>query len=706
VLVRRLYVDLTGLPPDEAAVERAITEASDAWYDEAVGRLLDDPSHGERWARHWMDIWRYSDWWGLGEQLRNSQPHIWRWRDWIVESLNANTPYDEMVRLMLAADELHPNDLDKLRATGFLARNWALFGRHLWMDETVEHVSKALLGLTMNCAKCHDHKFDPIEQVDYYRMRAFFEPYHVRIDMLPDEADLAKDGVPRVFDGVLDAPTYRFERGQETQPDKSKVITPGVPGIVAFTDIPIQRVLLPKEAWQPERRPWVLEAHLAAARKAVKESRSATAAAEEQLKPAAELAEAVAVAELKTVEARANAMRAAWLAEQQGEAADEVAVKTAVAVQAERQAAVIKARKVVSDIEARLRDAAADAKTPIEAELATARDALATSERTAAAIVAPTDQFTPLFGAKWTATRFGNSLVDDPAVGFPSESTGRRSALAAWMTHSQNPLTARVAVNHIWARHMGTPLVASVFDFGRKGSRPTHPELLDWLAAEFIDSGWDMKHLHRLIVTSATYRLSSSAAGCDAQLVKDPDNAHLWRRTPVRIESQVVRDSILALSGALDLSRGGPPVPPAEQLQSKRRSLYYFHSNNDRNAFLTTFDEAGVKECYRRDQSVVPQQALALSNSGLVHDAAERIAERLSQPTSPEEPPPDDREFILRAFLTVLGVRVGVEEMEACLRTLAVLRTLPAEATEVPVDRSRAYLVWALFNHNDFVTLR
>ena len=163
---------------------------------------------------------------------------------------------------------------------------------------------------------------------------------------------------------------------------------------------------------------------------------------------------------------------------------------------------------------------------------------------------------------------------------------------------------------------------------------------------------------------------------------------------------------VLALADALDLSRGGPPVPPAEQLESKRRSLYFFHSNNERNAFLTTFDEAGVKECYRRDQSVVPQQALALSNSRLVHDAAQRIAERLAQPASPEAPPPDDREFIRRAFLTVLGVRVGVEEMEVCLRTLAVLRTLPAEASEVPVDRSRAYLVWALFNHNDFVTLR
>jgi hypothetical protein len=216
-----------------------------------------------------MDLWRYSDWWGLGDQLRNSQKHIWHWRDWIIESLNADMPYDEMVRLMLAADELYPNDLDKLRATGFLARNWFLFNRNQWLEETVEHVSKSFLGLTINCAKCHDHKYDPIRQVDFYRMRAFFEPYHVRLDVTPGEPDLAKDGLPRIFDGQLDTPTYRFVRGQESQPDKSAVIAPGVPALLAFKDLNIQPVSLPLEAYQPERRAWVIETHLAAARKRV-----------------------------------------------------------------------------------------------------------------------------------------------------------------------------------------------------------------------------------------------------------------------------------------------------------------------------------------------------------------------------------------------------------------------------------------------------
>ena len=231
-MLRRLSLDLIGLPPtaEEIAAFRSRRQRRD-WYERAVERLLDDPRHGERWARHWMDIWRYSDWWGLGDQLRNSQKHIWHWRDWIVESLNADTPYDEMVRQMLAADELRPGELTALRATGYLARNYFLFNRNQWMDETVEHVAKGFLGLTINCAKCHDHKYDPITQVDYYRMRAIFEPYHVRVDMVPGEADLTRDGIPRAFDGLLDVPTYRFIRGQENRPDKSSPVGPAIPTV-------------------------------------------------------------------------------------------------------------------------------------------------------------------------------------------------------------------------------------------------------------------------------------------------------------------------------------------------------------------------------------------------------------------------------------------------------------------------------------------
>ncbi|HEU4754190.1 MAG TPA: DUF1549 domain-containing protein, partial [Armatimonadota bacterium] len=234
VLVRRVYLDLIGLPPSPEELARLEADRTPGWYERLVDRLLRDPRYGERWARHWMDIWRYSDWWGLGDQLRNSQAHIWHWRDWLVESVNADTPYDEMVRQMLAADELYPNDLGRLRATGFLARNFYLFNRNQWMEETVEHVSKGLLGLTVNCAKCHDHKYDPVKQADFYKLRAFFEPYEVRLDVVPGEPDLNRDGIPRAFDGPADTPTYLFIRGNEAQPDKSAPMEPGVPGLLAF----------------------------------------------------------------------------------------------------------------------------------------------------------------------------------------------------------------------------------------------------------------------------------------------------------------------------------------------------------------------------------------------------------------------------------------------------------------------------------------
>ena len=722
VLMRRLYLDLIGLPPTDVEIAQFDADQLDSRYEQHVRQLLDDPRHGERWARHWMDIWRYSDWWGLGDQLRNSQPHIWHWRDWIIESLNANAPYDEMVRMMLAADELYPDDLDKLRATGFLARNYFLFNRNQWMEETVEHVSKGFLGLTMNCAKCHDHKFDPISHADFYRMRAFFEPYHVRLDVVPGEPDLVHDGIPRVFDGLLDAPTYRFERGQESQPDKSTAILPGVPELLAFNELVIEPVLLPKGAWQPERRPWVLESHLTAAQKGVADAEALVADARAKLAApgssgdaeaalqVAELAVEASRTALISVERRAAAAHAEWAkADGSDDAASLIEPASSAdsdAVKAERQAAHAKAKHTVADIEFRLRHVAADKKEALEKELVAARELLVKAEQSAVAEITHADKYTPFVGAKWTPTRFQSSTQDDPRVEFASHSTGRRTALAEWITNPRNPLTARVAVNHIWARHMGVPIVATVFDFGRKGSPPSHPELLDWLAAELIDSGWDMKHLHRLIVTSSAYRMSSSIAGRDDNTVKDPDNHRLWRRMPMRLESQAVRDSILSLAGTLELSLGGPPVPAADQAESKRRSLYFFHSNNDRNLFLTTFDEAAVKECYRRDQSVVPQQALALSNSRLVHDAARQIAERLSQPLATGQPPPEDREFIESAFYRLLSIRASDEEVLASMKALEQWRTLPDAADEEPNDRARVYFVWALLNHNDFVTVR
>ena len=722
LLLRRLCLDLIGLPPTPEQIAACESDVSPDWYRRTVNALLEDPRHGERWARHWMDIWRYSDWWGYAGQLRYSQKHIWHWRDWIVESLNAGLPYDEMVRLMLAADESHPNNLDKLRATGYLARNYFLFNRNQWLDEVVEHTSKGFLGLTMNCAKCHDHKYDPIAQTDYYAMRAFFEPYHVRVDVMPDEPNLEVNGIPRAFDGPTDVPTYLFLGGRENDPDKSEVIAPSVPSWLMTKELEIQPVRLPLTAWQPQRRPWVIDAHLHAAQREVHAAKQNLASIRQQFRrrsaaqaakhdePAAELKVAeralqAARAKLTGVEQRATATRAAWRNEdgQDGTQVDQLALQSLsrAALTAERKAQTAEAAHALAVVELELLRAPADKRDSLKDQLKSARQSLDKARQQTNQPPQPNDQFSPFVGARWTPTRFLTSVKDDPAVSPDRHSSGRRTALANWITAPSNPLTARVAVNHIWARHFGAPLAATVFDLGRNGTPPTHPELLDWLAAELVHSGWNMKQLHRLIVTSATYRMSSSVAGAENNVDRDPDNLRYWRRAPIRLESQVIRDSILAHAGTLDLACGGAPVKPQDQATSRRRSLYFFHSNDDRNPFLCAFDEAMVKECYQRNQSIVPQQALAMTNSGLVLDACPQIVERLmTSPTILKLGQDDELKFIRAAFRVLLGITPSEAEVAACRQALESWRKLPSQHSP------QSSFIWTLINHDDFVTLR
>ncbi|MDP7204320.1 MAG: DUF1553 domain-containing protein, partial [Pirellulaceae bacterium] len=367
----------------------------------------------------------------------------------------------------------------------------------------------------------------------------------------------------------------------------------------------------------------------------------------------------------------------------------------AMAVRSQQELAVLRSRRTLADAEWRLATGGSK-KEALEKEVANAQAALAMAERVLQAPIDPAATIQPLVGARWAPTRFFESRTDDPVVPFREKSSGRRTALAEWITDRENPLTARVAANHIWMRHMGDPLVKTVFDFGRGGDKPTQPELLDWMAAELMSSGWRMKHLHRIIVSSEAYRMSSSTSGAELQAERDPENSSWWRRPAIRLESQAVRDSILSLAGTLDLTMSGPPVQPAQQAMSKRRSLYFFHSNNSRNLFLTMFDEALVKDCYRRDQSIVPQQALALTNSSLVLDSAGQIAARLSVQK------PDDIAFTRDAFATILGIDAAASELTASIEALSEWKKLPG----ADVLAARTHLVWVLLNHNDFVTVR
>ncbi len=714
VWLRRVSLDLTGLPPTREELDAFVTDQSSESFDNVVTRLLDSPQYGERWGRHWMDIWRYSDWWGLGAEVRNSQKHIWHWRDWIIESLNADKGYDQMLREMLAADELYPNDLDKLRGSGFLARQYFKFNRTSWLDETIEHTAKSMLGLTFNCAKCHDHKYDPFLQVDYYRIRAIFEPYQVRTDALPGETDFEKDGLPRPFDCNLDAPTFLHIRGDERNPDKSRTIEPLIPAFLSLGDWKFKSVTLPDDAVQPSLRPFVVATHLKVAEKKIADARTAIEAAKKALMDAesaadpkaleqAKLAAVIAEKSLLAAEAQPIAINARAAADRvKFSSRTRQSSDTALFVEAartERLAAAAIADEDSSRAELELLRATPEKKAEVEKKLAATKFALEAARK---AVETPGENYKSLSGSLKTLE---SNLENEESrrKPFPKTSTGRRSAFALWLTDPKHPLPARVAVNHLWSRHFGRPLVPTVFDFGRKGTPPTHPDLLDWLAVEFVEHGWSMKHIHRLIVLSSTYRLTSSTAGAaESNLTVDPDNRLLWRANPIRMEAQTVRDTLLHLAGELDLTLGGASIPVSNET-SRRRSVYFVHSHNEHQKFLSMFDDASVLECYRRAESIVPQQALALENSPLATTMAEKIAQRIAA----ANPNASDRDFIRSAFLTVLSIEPTESEFATLLDALTRLtNAAKTKNRSNPAAQARSNLIHALLNHNDFVTVR
>lgn len=947
IWLRRVYLDLIGIPPTRDELHRFLAAVSNgdgqasAAFERVVDELLARPQYGERWGRHWMDVWRYSDWYGsrANNEIRYSQRHIWRWRDWIVDSLNADKPYDRMIVEMLAGDELAPTDADVLRATGFVARNWYKFDRDVWISSAVEHTAQAFLAVTLRCCRCHDHKYDPLSQDDYYRFRAIFEPHDVRTDRLAfdthTETDatlgqVLKDGVARVYDKQLDAPTYVFQRGDSRSPDKNRPAAPGVPAMlddVSARSFKIDPVPLPAEAWYPALRPAALERLLAQASGDVEKARAN--------RDKARLEAATAERNVADATSRGNAeqtqdkppaffdnfsrprpddwqiVRGEWLYEEGrlvqkavGNFATIVSKKThptdfkarwkyrplqqgtlrsigfsydyldqgnshdiythlsdqSQGVQAfHRQAGqqvyppagIVKTDgmkigdEVCVEIEVRglnltiwlnggrkldyvlpsrrgngkfalwahdgtaafteleIRElvptlddlknqqlVAIDAAALAEKQIATAEVELASIQARAAAetlryagetripqvdakpaMLAASraersvamakaaeavlfaeqhlarlkrEQLDPkraatappaaLTEAESKLTAATKSLDDarhavEAADGtyaplgeqFPASSSGRRLALARWIANRQNPRTARVAVNHIWLRHFGRALAPTVADFGLNGQPPSHPELLDWLACELMDHGWRMKEIHRLIVLSAAYRRSSS--GGDAAAANnaiDRENVYLWRMNSRRMEAEVVRDSVLATAGALDARLGGPEIAEAEGLTVPRRSLYFRATPNEKMKLLELFDAADPNACYRRRESVVPQQALAIMNSSLSQDHSRALAEQLTNEVGAGDET-TNRAFIVAAFETVLSRPPTEQETRACQHFLqensAQLRqpnltAMPAggaakrPAAADPRQRARENLLLVLYSHNDFVTIR
>lgn len=732
--LRRVTLGLNGLPPTVDEIVSFVNDQAPDAKDKVVDRLLARPAHGERWGRHWMDVWRYSDWDGYKEELRGSQRHIWHWRDWIIESINASKPYDQMIIEMLAADEVAPNDKAALRATGFLARNYHRSNRNIWLDATVEHTAKAFLGMTLACARCHDHKFDPLTQEEYYRFRAIFEPHEVRTQQLAGEPDTTKAGIPRAFDAKPEAKTFLFVRGNEKQPQSDKPIAPGMPAVL---DVPYQltSVPLPRTAYRPALLP---EVEANAIEAAWQKFESARTAAEPKLKALRDAAHAAAAAgkpeamaappeqlsielqpsdaldpiaqallETHAAEAALVALRARYVAdhakvqqlpeEQLKPLVEKAAAaeqrSNLLAAQIALQATVEKlASANAANLKAKKKDAAI---TQAEKNLQTQREAF-TKARDAAA--QPPTTYTPVGEV------------------YPQESTGRRLALARWIIDQRNPLTARVAANHIWARHFGVPLVDDVSDFGLRAKQPITRSLLDWMADELRSSGFDMKRLHRHIALSQTYGLASTTTDGHAQYVasSDPENRLFWHVPVRRLDAEEIRDSLLAVCGQLDRRVSGPDLSEDEGEKIPRRSVYFRHAYEKQVALLVLFDGASPNECYRRSPSILPQQALALANSQLSRDLSRRLGEQLHNQceTQFETKNQSDgqtniassessvRRFIDQLFLAALSRAPSTAERETCVKFLN-----DVQPGETPLAR-RQSLAHALINHNDFVVAR
>jgi len=958
-IIRRLYLDLTGIPP----TYKELTEFLEGKvsYKDVVDKLLASPKFGQRWGRHWMDIWRYSDWYGRRNvnDVRNSDPQIWRWRDWIVDSLNQDKSYAVMIQQMLAADELYPHDDQAWPATGYLIRSYYSLNPNEWMRHNAEYTGKSFLGLTFNCAHCHDHKYDPISHVDYFRLRAFFEPLGIRADQVegeerpPEFLDYTyggsrtpvKIGMVRVFDQDQNRPTYFYRGGDERNVDKQRgSIAPGVPEFLQHLLPKITPINIPPVTWYTGLRDVVRQyelnaalenvtsaedqwqiavnqplADVAASQLKVNEAQAAYEQLIEKQKQAGatsalqgrhslylnagagrrifhhDLTNLKSVKDGTTIEFELQILKdshvnfqlaadtrqsrtATYIAFENGairtyqpggysalevgkyqwnndesrfhvmftlhpeqDTMDvDVTIKTPTGKPVRKLSRVTAAlngwdctqqdfqpitldcrtntiaiydairvstrgeKEISLDFEAdqfqpgkdaanidgwrlamgtanstssildviptpeiqQAMDVLNEAKSALEQvdlprQVARTRLAAAKAQLESIQAVLETDSLryeneqevsADLLAAQIVSTiqkqhraavlsatfalqsaqlelslahqLEANAPERDKSIEAatalvtaadktlanlntkdlskvedyehlssftPKTSSGRRAALARMITDPQNPLTARVAVNHIWTRHFQTPLVATPADFGRNGEAPIFPEVLDFLAVQLMESNWSLKTVHRSIVMSDAYRQTSLASPD-----QPPQASQLIVTFPhKRMESEMVRDSILSIAGTLDLTPATNPLENTQALKTHKRSMYYetFPEAGGNSAFGKVFDGPSPTECYRRTSTIVPQQALVLTNSEFIHKAVAELHKQIQTTHHPDS----SEKFIKLAFLSILNRTPDTAEHKLAAEFL--------QSDGEPTILEQA-LLRVLFNHNDFVTIR
>ncbi|MBW3599590.1 MAG: PSD1 and planctomycete cytochrome C domain-containing protein, partial [Planctomycetes bacterium] len=554
-LIRRAYYDLTGLPPSPAEVDAFVADDAPHAYEELIDRLLDSPQYGERWARHWLDVVRFAE--TNSFERDGVKPNAWRYRDYVIRSFNEDKPYDRFILEQLAGDELPDRSRETIIATGFYRLGlWddepadPLQAKYDELDDIITTTSHGFLGVTIDCARCHDHKIDPIPQTDYYQMVAFFadlRPYGTRGDQRSwNQTDISPPEVAAKHE-VLDA------RQAELRREMTEIEERGI-------------VKMP---------------------------------AEDQRKTEGRERDEVLAEKLEQYLSEDDWRRYSSLKE--------------------NYEGSVKAQRRLPPRESALSVAMCLAEPPPTHVLQRGNPHV------------PGEKVSPgypeLFGA------------EPPTIPPPpedAESAGRRLVLARWIASPENRLTARVMVNRIWQHHFGRGIVRSPNNFGQGGDPPTHPRLLDWLARDFVQGGWRMKRMHKQIMMSSSYRMSSAAA--PEALAKDPNNDLFWRFNMRRLSAEEIRDSIHAVSGELNLKMYGPGIYPelsqevlagqsrpgdgwgaSSRQEQARRSIYIHVKRSLIPPSLANFDFPETdRTCEARFNTTIPQQALGMLNGDFI----------------------------------------------------------------------------------------
>ncbi|MDA0810164.1 MAG: PSD1 and planctomycete cytochrome C domain-containing protein [Planctomycetota bacterium] len=645
-LIRRVAFDLTGLPPQWNDVERFLNDDSKGWYAKVVDYYLASPHYGERWGRYWLDVAGYAD----SEGKRSADPvrsHAWRYRDYVIRSLNDDKPYDRFLLEQLAGDELYDFEnadaitdkmMDSLVATGFLRMVPDGTGsdivdtvaeRFEVVADEIEVLGSSVMGLTLRCAQCHSHKYDPIPQRDYYRLVSVFQ------------------GAYDVYDWLK--PTSVSGQSKQKNPTRRYL-----------THVSEDT----KKRWQKDRRP--IEKQIATAQKELvaKEAEFRTRFVDEQLKDvSAELHD-----DLRTMLKTSKKERTPRQLEL---AKNYEASLTVSAADLVKKYSEFKSLKTASDKRIKELQATLPAEPMIRA-LWDRGEPSPTWIFRRGEFTNPGDLVGP--GVPSVLTDGKTPFV--PTSQRPG-STGRRLAFAKWLTEPSHPLTARVIVNRIWFHHFGRGIVESLGNFGQTGVAPTHPELLDWLAVSFVENGWSFKWLHRQIMLSRTWRQSSTLRPESEE--RDSDNRWLSRMPLRRLEAEPLRDSLLAASGQLDITSLGEPdavtiradglVTAKRSDAGWRRTVYVQQRRSTLPSILETFDLPQMNpNCVERPDSTVASQALHLLNNGMVRDLTVKFAQRIERKAG------DDRyRQVEHVYQDALSRKPTSEETQLALEALSQL---------------------------------